>query len=146
MKILVLLLLLVATPAWAQVDLCVRVGAQVNEVCQNIPAGAQPDLNAARIHYNARLNLQLTPSQFALELLKRQLHDLLVVEITRDQLAQALRDGVNNERVRIEGGIPLYSPTCGDDLVEGSELCDGTDDANCPGLCEVDCTCPVPAP
>jgi hypothetical protein len=71
MKILVLLLLLVATPAWAQVDLCVRVGAQVNEVCQNIPAGAQPDLNAARIHYNARLNLQLTPSQFALELLKR---------------------------------------------------------------------------
>ena len=32
-------------------------------------------------------------------------------------------------------------PTCGDNLREGSEECDGTDDAACPGECQFDCTC-----
>ena len=32
--------------------------------------------------------------------------------------------------------------TCGNDLREGTEECDGTDDVNCPGECLADCTCP----
>tara|TARA_Y100000310_G_scaffold138289_2_gene137243 strand:+ start:41868 stop:43604 length:1737 start_codon:yes stop_codon:yes gene_type:complete len=32
---------------------------------------------------------------------------------------------------------------CGDDLAEGVEECDGSDDAFCPGSCQVDCTCGV---
>ncbi len=32
-------------------------------------------------------------------------------------------------------------PVCGDDLREGSEQCDGTDDAGCPGLCDGMCRC-----
>ena len=31
---------------------------------------------------------------------------------------------------------------CGNNLTEGVEACDGTDDAACPGLCAADCTCP----
>ena len=34
------------------------------------------------------------------------------------------------------------APTCGNDNVEGSEECDGTDDDACPGECQDDCTCP----
>ncbi len=33
---------------------------------------------------------------------------------------------------------------CGDNVVEGSEECDGTADAACDGLCQVNCQCPVP--
>ena len=33
------------------------------------------------------------------------------------------------------------SQTCGNDLREDTEACDGTDDAACPGLCQPDCTC-----
>lgn len=33
---------------------------------------------------------------------------------------------------------------CGNDTREGSEGCDGSDDAPCSGLCQVDCTCPAP--
>jgi len=40
--------------------------------------------------------------------------------------------------------------TCGDNIREGTEQCDGTDDVKCPGACLVDCTCPYepdpPAP
>ena len=32
-------------------------------------------------------------------------------------------------------------PICGDDQQEGSEECDGTDDATCPGTCQSNCTC-----
>jgi myo-inositol-hexaphosphate 3-phosphohydrolase len=36
-------------------------------------------------------------------------------------------------------------PTCGNDAVDTTaEHCDGLDDANCPGLCAEDCTCPAP--
>lgn len=31
---------------------------------------------------------------------------------------------------------------CGDNELDGTEVCDGTDDAACPGVCEEDCTCP----
>ncbi len=34
--------------------------------------------------------------------------------------------------------------SCGNDAKEGAEDCDGADDDNCPGLCEVACTCPTP--
>ena len=30
---------------------------------------------------------------------------------------------------------------CGNDIREGTEQCDGTDDAVCPGACNPDCTC-----
>lgn len=35
-------------------------------------------------------------------------------------------------------------PSCGNDVVEVGEQCDGTDDAACPGLCQGNCTCPQP--
>lgn len=31
---------------------------------------------------------------------------------------------------------------CGNNVREGNEQCDGTDDRNCRGLCQTDCTCP----
>ncbi len=34
------------------------------------------------------------------------------------------------------------SPRCGDNIRQGGEACDGTDDAACPALCQTDCTCP----
>jgi hypothetical protein len=33
---------------------------------------------------------------------------------------------------------------CGDNIRANAEDCDGTDDAACTGLCEVDCSCPTP--
>src|SRR5437899_207970 len=33
-------------------------------------------------------------------------------------------------------------PACGDGVANGTEQCDGTDDAACPGLCGTDCACP----
>ncbi len=39
------------------------------------------------------------------------------------------------------GGDP---PVCGNNLAEIGEDCDGTDDAQCAGLCRPDCTCPPP--
>jgi len=33
---------------------------------------------------------------------------------------------------------------CGDNIREGLEECDGTDDGACPGDCAIDCTCAVP--
>ncbi len=38
------------------------------------------------------------------------------------------------------GGDP---PVCGNDIIEGVEACDGSADAACPGVCQVDCTCPL---
>jgi len=35
------------------------------------------------------------------------------------------------------------APGCGNNVKEGSEQCDGTDDAACPGNCHADCTCPA---
>jgi hypothetical protein len=40
---------------------------------------------------------------------------------------------------------PTVTPTpntCGDSIQDPGEECDGTDDAACPGECQVDCTCP----
>ena len=34
-----------------------------------------------------------------------------------------------------------FSIVCGNDIREGDEQCDGTDDAACPGNCQPDCTC-----
>jgi hypothetical protein len=39
------------------------------------------------------------------------------------------------------GGDP---PVCGNNVAELGEDCDGTDDRACPGLCQLDCTCPPP--
>ncbi|HME73820.1 MAG TPA: hypothetical protein VKM54_28740, partial [Myxococcota bacterium] len=34
------------------------------------------------------------------------------------------------------------SPTCGDNLIEPGEQCDGASDSACPGMCDDDCRCP----
>jgi hypothetical protein len=34
-------------------------------------------------------------------------------------------------------------PVCGDNVDDVGEQCDGTDDAACPGGCQMDCSCPV---
>jgi hypothetical protein len=37
---------------------------------------------------------------------------------------------------------PMADPAaCGNNVTEGTEACDGTDDDACPGFCESDCTC-----
>jgi len=36
------------------------------------------------------------------------------------------------------------APTCGNNTREFNEVCDGTDAAQCPGICRPDCTCPLP--
>jgi glucose/arabinose dehydrogenase len=41
---------------------------------------------------------------------------------------------------------PVPCSECGDNLREGFEECDGTDDAACPGTCLEDCTCPYVTP
>src|SRR5262249_31065872 len=41
-------------------------------------------------------------------------------------------------------GAACCTPVCGDNIIEGSEQCDGTDATACPGLCRGDCTCPPP--
>lgn len=35
----------------------------------------------------------------------------------------------------------LAAQECGNDIREGTEQCDGTDDEMCPGTCQTDCTC-----
>ena len=39
-------------------------------------------------------------------------------------------------------GDACSAQTCGNDIREGTEICDGTDAAACPGQCQSDCTCP----
>lgn len=42
--------------------------------------------------------------------------------------------------------LPLCTgPSCGNSVLEGTEECDGADDAACPGQCQLDCTCPSPS-
>ena len=42
----------------------------------------------------------------------------------------------------IEMYAETVQQTCGNNIREGTEECDGTDDVNCPGECLADCTCP----
>ncbi len=39
------------------------------------------------------------------------------------------------------GRITVCPQACGNSIREGSEQCDGSDDAACPGACQADCTC-----
>ena len=39
---------------------------------------------------------------------------------------------------------PIATPPCGNNVAEGAEECDGTDDAACPGECQTNCQCPQP--
>lgn len=43
-------------------------------------------------------------------------------------------------------GMCIVATNCGNSTVEGTEQCDGADDAACPGLCQPDCTCQVVCP
>ena len=61
------------------------------------------------------------------------------------EASEVCSDGYDNDcDGLIDGTDPGCGggPTCGDNLREGSEECDGTDDAACPGECQFDCTCP----
>jgi hypothetical protein len=42
--------------------------------------------------------------------------------------------------------VCLPATVCGDNVVEGTEQCDGTDASACPGQCQSDCTCPIVCP
>jgi DNA-binding beta-propeller fold protein YncE len=52
-------------------------------------------------------------------------------------------------QVRVGSGASLSLSAgggfCGDNVAQGTEDCDGTDDAACPGACEPDCECPPPS-
>lgn len=39
-----------------------------------------------------------------------------------------------------------YPAACGNDILEGTEECDGLIDVACPGACQADCTCGIQAP
>ncbi len=54
-------------------------------------------------------------------------------------LQRASGDGEYQLTTTIIDGDP---PVCGNNVMEPSEECDGTDDASCPGACTVDCGCP----
>ena len=49
--------------------------------------------------------------------------------------------GAYQQATTIFGGDP---PVCGNDLRESGEVCDGSDDDACMGLCTIACTCPAP--
>lgn len=42
------------------------------------------------------------------------------------------------------GAVCTAGSTCGNNVLEPGEACDGTSDAACPGACLADCTCPPP--
>lgn len=48
---------------------------------------------------------------------------------------------IDNYSVARHGECPAE---CGNDIVEGTEECDGTDDPNCPGRCDSNCVCTRP--
>jgi hypothetical protein len=50
------------------------------------------------------------------------------IVVLKQSLAELLNDG---------------DPLCGNDVREGSEACDGTDNSGCGGVCALDCTCGV---
>ncbi len=50
--------------------------------------------------------------------------------------------GNTNDACDPQGNCGGDLPDCGDNVREGTEECDGTDDAACPGECRGDCTCP----
>jgi hypothetical protein len=45
----------------------------------------------------------------------------------------------------VANDIDPPAQTCGNDIQEGTEGCDGTDDAACVGLCQPNCICPAPS-
>ena len=45
--------------------------------------------------------------------------------------------------VNTHGCASACCPPCGNNVREGIETCDGTDDSACPGNCQADCSCPV---
>ena len=53
------------------------------------------------------------------------------------------RNGVTVNRIRVSEAVAALPPgsECGDNVREGPEQCDGTDDEICPGECLADCTC-----
>jgi hypothetical protein len=48
---------------------------------------------------------------------------------------------LDRKKVKIVCAPTPVPAVCGDDMAEGAEACDGTDDDTCPGLCQNDCTC-----
>ena len=55
-------------------------------------------------------------------------------------------DGIGSATASADAVKLVYwgpSSVCGNNSQEGTEECDGSDDAACLGLCRSDCTCPV---
>lgn len=67
-----------------------------------------------------------------------------VLAVVLPLVNSALDDANDSLYNRFDPTNPNNSPcgTCGDNTREGTEDCDGTDDAACPGSCNADCTCP----
>jgi hypothetical protein len=59
-------------------------------------------------------------------------------------MEQSLRMRCSLLNYRADLWNPAVPPVCGNSITESGEDCDGTDDAMCPGLCQIDCMCPLP--
>ncbi len=118
---------------------CASVNAQ--QTCDTTPAGLDQRILNAKDFYNAKHNLQLTNSEFALEMLKRGLRSLAVNDKIHAENLQALKDAVNTEQAGWMTDFPEYVASCGDSRVESSEQCDNgganADTAPCTTGCQI---------
>ena len=65
----------------------------------------------------------------------------LVLSLIDAALADAAADLYNKDDPTTDPDVNVCG-TCGDNVREGSEECDGSDDALCVGSCNANCTCP----
>ncbi|MFT4570679.1 MAG: hypothetical protein ACI8TX_001493 [Hyphomicrobiaceae bacterium] len=64
------------------------------------------------------------------------------MEMFTDEQSHRMRCSLLNYRPNLYSVVT--TAVCGDNTREGSEECDGTDDASCVASCQVDCQCPPP--
>jgi hypothetical protein len=93
--------------------------------------------------------LGATPVQVIVPLVLPEGHSLTRVAETADNAASfacgAPLTPANNTGGTATLAATTPCPVCGNGVREEAEECDGSDDAACPGLCQVACACPAPA-
>ncbi|HET9063040.1 MAG TPA: PQQ-dependent sugar dehydrogenase [Candidatus Binatia bacterium] len=140
-------------------ELEARIDEQVADVVAAIPRGAD---DASRACAASKLKAAGKRSRSRLQCFAKAEKQSAPVDVTclakaGDKFASAFdkaeaRGGctVNDDAVLVaglvDGGISQIVaevlPICGDDVATGSEQCDGSDDAACPGDCVSSCVCP----